>query len=241
MTATFEIEAAARSDVGRERENNEDRLLVVEPGEHDTGWILCVADGMGGHPAGEEASQRVVDLVSGFPREEDLPPATGDRAVHLARALASTFERAHAEVLEIGKKDREKFGLGTTVVAAQIVGHSLHVFHCGDSRAYLLRDDTLEQLTSDHVVVEGGIRYLAAHVGMPEGFVLEQGTRQLEPGDRILVCSDGLTDMVPAEVFGLALHEAPDPEQAVLTLVEMANLAGGLDNVSCAVAFVAKS
>ncbi|MDF1564962.1 MAG: protein phosphatase 2C domain-containing protein [Deltaproteobacteria bacterium] len=232
------IQAAGRSDVGRERQNNEDRLVVVEPDEHDAGWILCVADGMGGHPAGEEASGHVVELIAAFPREEDLPDPGGDRGVKLARALAATFERAHREVLAIGAGDPEKTGLGTTVVAAHLVEGELHVFHCGDSRCYLLREEILEQLTSDHVVVDGGIRFLAAHVGMAEGFVLEHARRDLEPGDRILVCSDGLTDMVPAEVFGLALHEAPDPEQAVLTLVEMALLAGGHDNVSVAVAFV---
>ncbi len=236
---SFKIAVASRSDVGRERENNEDRLVVVEPGKKNLGWILCVADGMGGHPAGEEASQLVVDEVGHLPGKTPVPKDEAHRVTDLAKALATCFEEAHALVLEIGKKDPRKFGLGTTVVALQIVEKTLQIFHCGDSRAYLLRGDTLEQLTSDHVVVEDGIRYLAAHVGMPEGFVLEHNQRALEAGDRLLVCSDGLTDMVPAEVFGLALHEAPDPEQAVLTLVEMANLAGGLDNVSCAVAFIA--
>jgi len=236
--ATLEIAAASRSDVGRERENNEDRLVVIEPGKQDFAWILCVADGMGGHPAGEEASQLVVDEVELFARKTEAKKKKPRHATDLAKALASCFEKAHAQVLDIGKNEPDKFGLGTTVVAAQIFENTLDVFHCGDSRAYLLRGDTLEQLTSDHVVVEDGVRYLAAHVGMPEGFVLEHTRRNLEAGDRILICSDGLTDMVPAEVFGLALHEAPDPEQAVLTLVEMANLAGGQDNVSCAVAFV---
>ena len=113
----------------------------------------------------------------------------------------------------------------------------LFVVHTGDSRAYRLRGRMLEQLTGDHVVVDGGIRYLAAHLGMPEGLYLEQQREDLAAGDRLLLCSDGLTDMVPPEAFGMVLHQAESPTELVDALVELAITAGGLDNVTCVVAF----
>lgn len=231
---------AEKTDVGKARDGNEDRLIVVRPEDPAAGVVLCVADGMGGHPAGEEASQIVVDRVAGYAdaAEAVLAEAPDDLQGALAACLLERVREAHDAILAVGRADRAKAGLGTTIVAALLREGRVHVIHCGDSRAYLLRGDALVQLTEDHVVVEGGMRFLSAHVGMFEGFDVEETGHDLESGDRLLVCSDGLTDMVPPEVFGATLYHAEDAEEAVEGLVELALTAGGLDNVSCVVAFV---
>lgn len=230
----------ARTDVGRLREGNEDRMLVVQPDDPAAGVLLCVADGMGGHPAGEEASQLAVEHLSQYEKRAKAKLAEKPKNVFeaLSDVLLDVLTEAHGAIMAVGEAEPEKFGLGTTVVCALIAQGQMVVVHCGDSRCYLLRNETLELLTVDHVVVEGGIRYLAAHLGMPEGLYLEKAKHKVRPGDRVLLCSDGLTDMAPPEGFGLVLHEAKDAEQATEALVELALLAGGADNVTCVVAVV---
>lgn len=233
-----DIQAAARTDTGKVRERNEDSVAVLRPEDPGLGLLLVVADGMGGHPAGADASRILVEHLGRYPSEASSSEGSdGDRNNVLVALVERLLGEGHAAVLAAGKDDPEKQGLGTTVVAALVLGDRVHVFHCGDSRAYLLRGDDLEQLTGDHVVEEVGIRFLAAHVGMAEGLLLDHTERPLEKGDRLLLCSDGLTDMVPPEVFGLALHQAPDPEAATEALVDLANQGGGVDNVTCVVAF----
>ena len=234
------LRTGARTDIGKVRDGNEDRLAVVVPDDPEAGVVLCVADGMGGHPAGEVASQIAVDRLGRWEEEASklLTAAPPDPDAALAIRLRDLVREAHEAILEVGNSDPDKTGLGTTIVAALLRGDRMHVVHCGDSRAYLLRKDTLEQLTQDHVVIEGGVRFLSAHVGMIEGLDLDETDHDLARGDRVLLCSDGLTDMVPGEAFGVVLHQAEDPEQAAASLVDLANLTGGLDNVTCVVAFV---
>lgn len=234
-----EITTAAKTDVGQVRDGNEDRHLVSRPKATGAGVLLVVADGMGGHPAGEEASQIAVDRLGRYAKAapkalEDAKEKPLDALAELVVELAT---EAHEAIVAIGEEDPEKFGLGTTLVAVLVHPDGLAILHTGDSRAYRLRGRTLEQLTDDHVVIEAGVRYLSAHLGMPEGLYLEQERADLRDGDRLLLCSDGLTDMVPPEGFGLVLHEAEEAEEAADALVELANMAGGLDNVTCVVAF----
>jgi len=245
---------AGNSNQGKERGNNEDRYVIVESGADGLGAVLCVADGMGGHPAGERASELIAEALETYGQElhrtaELAKSLRADnkmaqdsmrakRIDEIARRLEEAIANAHESILELGARDPDKSGLGSTVVALQLLGDAVRVLHCGDSRAYLLRAESLLQLSSDHVVVENGTRYLSAHVGLNYGLSLEIDELIVEPGDRLLVCSDGLTDMVPPEVFGMALHEAPTPEQAVESLIEMANLAGGHDNITCVVGFI---
>ena len=231
------LEIASGSDVGRVRENNEDRLLVaprVLPGHGD---LLCVADGMGGHVAGEEAADEVVEALGRFAQAvESLGADPAARAQ--TRVVEDLMVEAHEAILEIGRQTPEKAGMGTTGVAALVVEDRLQVLHSGDSRAYLLRGVTLDQVTQDHVVIRFGNRFLSAHVGMPFGLILDRRERHLIPGDRLLLCSDGLTDMVQPELFGQLLHDAQSPQAAVDSLIKAALEAGGVDNVSCVVAFV---
>lgn len=237
--AAPEILVDGKSHVGRVRDRNEDRFVVVRSEDPRLGIVLCVADGMGGHPAGEDASAAVVEIVG---RWEEVarevlkaePDALGEA---LANRMAALLREAHEAILRIGETDTDKAGLGTTGLVGLIHDGLLHVFHCGDSRAYILRGRTLEQITGDHVVLEGGMRFLAAHLGMPEGLYLDRATVRLKVGDRILLCTDGLTDMVPPEAFGFALLEAETPAEANEALIGLALDAGGLDNVTCVTAF----
>jgi PPM family protein phosphatase len=236
----MKIRTAVRSDVGRVRDHNEDVGLTARAGDPRCGVVLCVADGMGGHPAGDDASRLVADHVGRYPElaANVLAKEAEDLDAALVQVLWDLVGEASAAILEIGREDADKQGLGTTAVTALVIGDQCHVFHCGDSRAYRLRGEMLEQLTADHVVVEGGTRFLALHLGMPEGTVLDRGAHGVAIGDRLLLCSDGLTDMVPPETFGLLLHEAGSPEQACEDLIAAAIEAGGVDNITCAVAFL---
>ncbi len=234
-----EIVVDGKSHVGRVRERNEDRYVVVRPEDPTLGVVLCVADGMGGHPAGEDASTAVVEIVGRWEAEAKAVVDAGpeDLGEALTRRMADLLREAHEAILAIGERHPEKEGLGTTGLVGLVHDGILHVFHCGDSRAYILRGRTLEQITGDHVVLEGGMRFLAAHLGMPEGLYLDRATVRLKVGDRILLCTDGLTDMVPPEAFGFALLEAKTPAEANEALIALALEAGGLDNVTCVTAF----
>ena len=234
-----DIVAAGKSDVGQVRPGNEDRMVIARPARPEAGVLLVVADGMGGHPAGEEASQIAVDHLGGYAgAAAEVLDAAGDAPFGaLCELVVRLATEAHEAIAAVGEEDPEKFGLGCTLVAVLVHADGLFVAHTGDSRAYRLRGRMLEQLTGDHVVVEGGIRYLAAHLGMPEGLYLEQQREDVKTGDRLLLCSDGLTDMVPPEAFGVVLHQASDPTEAGEALVQLANMAGGLDNVTCVVGF----
>ncbi len=234
------IRIDARSHVGRVREKNEDRFLVVEPKDPRLGIVLCVADGMGGHPAGEEAAEALVKTVGRWESEaaevlERHPE--GDLGPALAERMAALMKEAHEAILKIGEQHPDKEGLGSTGLVGLLHEGMLYVFHSGDSRAYLLRGRTLEQITGDHVVLEGGVRFLAAHMGMPEGLYLDRATVKLEEGDRILLCSDGLTDMVAPEEFGFLLLEAKTPAEANEAMISLALEAGGLDNITCITVF----
>jgi PPM family protein phosphatase len=222
---------AAGTHQGMVRQNNEDSLYPETSGESDGPMTLMVADGMGGHVAGEVASRLAVNAAS----SNDLAPA--DRVAAGNRAIRE--EVAREPTLE---------GMGTTLTLVTVRPEGKATFaHVGDSRAYLLRDGNLEQVTNDHTVaaeymVMGKISPAEA-VGHPQRHMLtrtlgltrfvnvDEEELALAPGDRILLCSDGLTEMVSDKVIARAL-QGPPPDEAVWKLIELANSAGGVDNIS---------
>lgn len=223
---------AAKTDVGRVRQGNEDSYLVREP-------LFAVADGMGGHLGGEVASATAVEAItSGTARSMPHDPSD----------LAEIVRAANAAIWDKAKQDPDLRGMGTTCTLALIEDGSLHIAHVGDSRAYLLRSGDLTQLTEDHTLVsrmvqEGRLApeeaerhpqrsIITRALGADSDVTVDEITMPLAEGDRILLCSDGLTSMIDAGTVHDILARQPNPEAAVDELVERALDAGGEDNVT---------
>ena len=222
------------TDVGRIRTNNEDELLVAEP-------LFAVADGMGGHAAGEVASQVAVEaLRAAFDRD------------HSADGLADAVRVANRAVWDRAQEKPEYRGMGTTLTAIALVGdgddETLAVVNVGDSRTYLLRDGELDQLTDDHGLVAELVRsgqlspeeaelhpqknVLTRVLGLDED--VEVDCFQVVPykGDRLLLASDGLTNEVTDAQMASVLRRLADPQEAAAELVRMAKDNGGSDNIT---------
>jgi len=228
---------AARSDRGLIRSNNEDSVYAGPR-------LLAVADGMGGHAAGEVASKIAIAALE--PLDEDTP--SGD----LLDALRQATDEGSAHIRELVSDDPSLEGMGTTLTALLFAGNRLAVCHIGDSRCYLLRDGELAQITHDDTFVqtlvdEGRISQEEAHVHPQRSLILralngseiepDLSMRETRVGDRYLLCSDGLSDVVTLETMAEAL-QAPDPQQAADRLIELALRGGGPDNITCIVAEV---
>jgi serine/threonine protein phosphatase PrpC len=245
----MEVKAYGLTHVGRQRQHNEDSFLVA-----DEAKLFLVADGMGGHAAGEIASRIAVDSISEFivhTKEDDgtWPHAYDEHYTRTTNRLMAALRMANTRVLEAMRKDARLRGMGTTVVAAMADGGKMSVAHVGDSRAYMIRNDKISRITSDHSwvfeQVQAGMLTEAEAEKHPLRNVI---TRALggalsvnpdaseidsKPGDVYLLCSDGLTGMVPEEeILKLVTANADDLEKACRDLIDMANERGGLDNVT---------
>ena len=200
------------------RELNEDRYLVrVEP----RGTLLAVADGVGGEAGGEMASSAAIEALS---------RRFFDASAELSRAdaLAAAMRDANDAVLGAAGKSGHK-GAASTLVAAAVSGNDAVVGNLGDSRAYLLRDGTIQRITADH---SGAFpSSITRFVGDPNGVQPDVFVETLVPGDRLLLCSDGLTRHVPDEEIA-AEARSQDIERAVKSLVDLANERGGEDNIT---------
>jgi PPM family protein phosphatase len=228
------IRYAARSDIGRHRDRNQDTAYASRR-------LLAVADGMGA--GGDAASAAVIEALK--PLEAALP------AGNLLNAMADAVRQAGPALRELADADP---GTGTTLTAMLWSGSQLALVHVGDTRAYLLRAGGLFQITHDHSVVqalldEGKITPEEADSHPQRSLLLQaiDGRAAAEPdvslhdaraGDRYLLCSDGLTAVVPTGILRDALDAPGDPEQAVERLIGLANEAGGPDNIACVVADV---
>ena len=232
---------AVRSEVGLVRSGNEDSAYA---GQH----LIAVADGMGGHAAGEVASAATIAALTRL--DESLRPGW-DALESMRRAVRS----ANATLRDIVAADSELHGMGTTVTAAMLDESRLVLVHVGDSRAYRLRDGRIEQLTHDHTyvqqLVDDGRLHPDETSTHPQRSVITRaldGRDDLDidvvveralPGDRYLVCSDGLSGVVRDETLQQALA-AGTPDDAVDALMALALRAGGPDNITCIVADVAE-
>jgi protein phosphatase len=212
------------TDIGRARERNEDGLLVAPP-------LFAVADGMGGHRGGDVASRLALEALG-----------EGDRA------LADRVREANRRVYERSMVDRAVAGMGTTLTAAVVEGDRLRLAHVGDSRAYLLRDGRLRRLTEDHTLVHRMVTrgqlteeeaaehpyrsVLTRALGTEPDVAVDEAVVEVRAGDRLLLCTDGLTGMVPEARVAEILRTVRDPQEAADRLVEEANEAGGLDNIT---------
>jgi len=236
------IEMGGRTDTGRLREHNEDNLLVCA----DLG-LAAVADGMGGHQAGEVASQIAVEVLTESLVKNSQGTATSDVGDQLAQVIAE----ANRRILDVAAERPECFGMGATIVAAQFHGDAFNVAHLGDSRLYRLRGQDIEQLTEDHSLVQEFVRQgllseeearaslnknlITRALGISNDVQPDVSGGSMHTGDVYLLCSDGLTDVITDARIAetLSLDESVD---AISTrLVEMANAAGGPDNITVVV------
>jgi PPM family protein phosphatase len=225
--------SGSRTDVGRGRPENEDSILV-----DDAGGLWAVADGMGGHRAGEVASATAIDTLQA--------------AYQAGRPLDEAVEDANAAVFAKSADDPALRGMGTTLTAIAVRdGHTAVLGHVGDSRAYLLRDGTVTQVTEDHSLVEQLVRegrlrpeeaqrhpqraIITRALGVDAHVEVDTYRVDLKAGDRLLICSDGLTNMLSDETIAATLRRHADPQQAADNLVDMANQAGGDDNITVVV------
>ncbi|MBV9851148.1 MAG: Stp1/IreP family PP2C-type Ser/Thr phosphatase [Armatimonadetes bacterium] len=241
----------AKTDPGR-RPNNEDQLAVVDVHRYGlrADGVLVIADGMGGRSFGEKASAAAVETVQDT-LIEMLSQERGD-AVDTGEALASALRKANARVYELGRGGDDGQGMGTTCVAAVIQGEALSVAHAGDSRAYLLRDGKLKRLTDDHSYVAEQVRagaiseesarrsrfrnVITRAVGIGPTITPDVARYPVQPGDHLLLCTDGLTNMVPEDEIAQTLQYAPSPQAAAERLIHLANRNGGKDNITAVVA-----
>jgi PPM family protein phosphatase len=229
----MKVRVGVRTDIGRARELNEDSYMVQDP-------LFAVADGVGGHLGGEVASSMAIEALDAL-----------DGSDGLMQALVDEIQKANRRVLEKGQGDPALQGMGTTLTVLMVEGEKAHVAHVGDSRAYLLRDGSLKQLTEDHTLVqrmvaEGRISpeeagrhpqrsILTRAIGLDEDVPVEQLTLDVHGGDRLLLCTDGLTDMIGDELIQAVLETERDPQAVSDRLVEEANRAGGEDNITVVV------
>ena len=211
------MQVAARTEVGHVRSRNEDALLVA--GEER---VLAVFDGLGGHPAGDLASATAVESVRG----------SATTAAGSAEDLVDSLRRAHEAVRAVADEDPDRSGMATTAVVATVGDGVVRVAHVGDSRAYLRNPDgRLEQVTEDHGM--GG--YITQALGLDRGVDPDLVELPTPTGTRLLLCTDGLSNMVDDAGIGEALGTG-DAQQACDGLVQAALDNGGVDNVTVVVA-----
>lgn len=242
MTAEFRF--AARSDVGLVRENNQDSGYA---GPH----LLVLADGMGGPAGGDIASSIAVGHFA--PLDTDDHPAE-----HMLPLLRRALNDAHEELVERSQVDPKLRGLGTTCIALMRSGSKLAMVHIGDSRAYVLRGDTLTQVTQDHSFVQylvqtGQITPEEAETHPQRSVVLrilgdsesdvvpDESLREAVIGDRWLLCSDGLSGVVSADTIIETLASIEDPGECAEELITLALRGGGPDNITVVIADIVES
>jgi PPM family protein phosphatase len=231
----MKLKVGTKTDTGMLRSNNEDSFYVDTKRD-----LYIVADGMGGHQAGEVASHMAVETIQSSLKDR------GDRLT--IADLKESIEQANARVLQESLQDPNKYGMGTTAVVL-VITHDGHVLlgHVGDSRAYALTAEGLKQLTEDHSVVfqlvkEGKITEEAARFHPGRGALLRSlgvhekvevdTTESAFAFESLLLCTDGLTEMLTDAQIEQILRDKPDPQQACDTLVNQANNAGGRDNIT---------
>ena len=239
------VEVSGQSDIGCQRENNEDSFGYWEPEDDEQflrkGRLAIVADGMGGYEGGQEASHLAVETVSSFYRDRNGsdPQQVLNDAIHAANERVRQHGFAHPKLR----------GMGTTCTAIVVVGHALHYVHVGDTRLYLVRNGGITQITRDHSyvgrLVESGVisreeaenhpqrNILTAALGTSADLIMDapEHPASLQAQDVLVVCSDGLWGQVQdAEILEAVANH--DPEAAGRQLIELARERGGPDNIT---------
>jgi serine/threonine protein phosphatase PrpC len=246
LSKQLRLDVAQLTDVGRKRPHNEDNMAYVIPKDPQVmarkGALFIVADGMGGHAAGEVASEIAVDTVSKVYYQDD----SDDVAVSLLHAI----KRANALIHQRAAENMMRSGMGTTCVSAVLRGGTAYIANVGDSRAYLVRRGTIKQVSQDHSWVEEQVRaglltrdQARSHVqrnvitrclGTQPEVEIDVFSERLEEGDSFILCSDGLAGPVPDEELGRIVDQYV-PQEGVYHLIERANENGGPDNITAVI------
>ena len=233
----------SKTDIGMVREVNQDYVFVTEAPIGNLPNLLVVADGMGGHRAGEYASRLAVEVL-----KQELAASTEESPEAM---MKNAITRANEGVLEAARQDAKLSGMGTTLVAATVIDRTLYFANVGDSRLYLLSDD-IKQLSKDHSLVQemvrlGGINQEEAKshpdkniitraIGAKDDVDIDFYEYRLKKGDIILMCTDGLSNMVEDEEMLHIVRCSRDVVEAVEQLIERAKEHGGSDNIGVIVA-----
>ncbi len=248
--------AAGRTDVGLQREHNEDSFVLL-----DQHGLFVVADGMGGHRSGDVASRLATDTISSFfnttAREDATWPFHYDPTLSAEEnRLITGIKIANKSIYEHGFRSRDHQGMGTTVVGMLFspAARRIYIGHVGDSRCYRVRDDQITQLTQDHSLLNDWLRampelpesqrsevprnVITRALGMSDSVQVDVTIDDPQPGDVYVLCSDGLSSMMKDDEILAIVKESASPEEAVQRLIEGANAHGGEDNVTTIVARV---
>ncbi|MCD8130981.1 MAG: Stp1/IreP family PP2C-type Ser/Thr phosphatase [Lachnospiraceae bacterium] len=234
------LEACYVSDVGRKRKINQDSVFITTKPLGSLPNLLLLADGMGGHKAGDYASRTAIEIIKNeIPASEETDPV---------QILTRVIESANKKLYEKSVTDINYSGMGTTLVAACCVESQLTVANIGDSRLYLIRENTMVQVTRDHSYVAEMIRsgtinrdqaknhpkknYITRAVGAFPRTTADFFYVDILPEDIILICSDGLTNMLEDEQILSVVYQEKSMQEACARLVEDANENGGADNIS---------
>jgi PPM family protein phosphatase len=247
-TWRLSLQAAGLSDKGCVRDRNEDAIF-----EDCRNGLFIVADGMGGRNCGDVAAQETVKVLPGIIKQWiwAVPDERADADPAIVEILRNGVQELSGHIRALSLASAERAGMGTTVVVALVTGHHVHVAHMGDSRAYLFRYGVLQQLTSDHsliglLVANGEITSqeaedhpargrLIRYVGMDAGVGPDVRTVEVQSGDRMLLCTDGLWGMVPEERMVTILSGGENPGVTCCSLLSAGNAAGGSDNLTALV------
>lgn len=272
LRRSLAVRAYGATDKGQVRANNEDQFLVARLSKalqvvrtslpqpknrqsSDCSHLFIVADGMGGHAAGEQASALAIDSVETYVLEalKWFAHKEGDDDDKLLAEFRQALGLAHERVRHEAVDHPELHGMGTTLTLAYTLNDQLYVAHVGDSRCYLFRDRILYSVTQDHTLVEDMVRkgvlspeeavhhrwrhVITSTVGGESTKVrIDVHRLHLQSGDVVVLCSDGLTEMQTGDEIAAILQTAHDPESACQQLIAAANTAGGKDNITVVVA-----
>ena len=233
------LRAAALTDIGRVRRDNEDRYLLEQKG-----MLFGVADGVGGLPGGAEAAQLAIEEVS-----QGVAKANGQEP-----DLVAVVQHTNKMVAQLGQRISPSMGIGTTLTVGRVTGAVLNIAHVGDSRCYGARSREFVRLTEDHSVenearlrrARGEVVYyheanrnaLTRCIGQPTPPEVDLIARPLQAGDRYLFCTDGVTRMIPDTELGALLTKSLEPEAALQEIIGLAVRRGGPDNATAVAVFV---
>jgi len=243
MTTSYQIESWAKSDVGLIRKNNEDtyRALLREN-------FFIIADGMGGHKAGEIASAKTVEYMCAAIQKLFLSSSNTLKIEDIKSQIVSVIENTNLWVHHLGSQNPSCRGMGTTLCSALFFNKFIVYSHVGDSRIYRFRDGLLQQLTQDHTnlypsplvettleslnTVSFSRKVLSQAIGTSITVIPEVDKEVVKPGDLYLLCSDGLSDLVSNEIIAENLANGQNLKEITNTLIECAKAKGGHDNIT---------